>query len=588
MVKVLPPLKPDIPEPPPGLTWHIAPAGHVFWLDDPEYFDQMGRDPLQRSRIWSLASSDQRIEKLREVLEQYPKQKHRRFMLFEATKRGDVALVLCLIKTGLMVHPNISNADEEEEASAEKKEEGQSESGNNTDDDDPILRPVHIAASLGHIDCVRIFIEEAKVEVDIRDDFGRTPLMVAHDHQEVPTMRAIAPNEVDERPVKPYTGLNALDHAAAAGNSRSTKEWLTPFSIQCAARGNIKCLRLLLERGEYPMENGTGATKNELLSVEQRQTIMDSIPAAANEVSIDANGKLAPFEVSENWHKQFIYGLYDAMATNRPEKFEFLNGLGLKEHETMSLDELPEGQDVNIQRLLEKAVEAGSIDSTKLIIEKHGANPDQHRIPPGLRPLFIGCLRNRTEMLRYLFDNHNINIHFGNGRFATGPTALWGAINLKALDSIAILLQHGGPVDRIDKELRNISVPLTAILRATFPSPGYRPMVFLQTEEHAREYVEGARLVWQNLNPLYVRLQLGLEDKEWLSAIQLRKKNEELRETGPGARALSAQDASDEDLSQAVRNLLPPMPTLMDREAKLKNDDDLIPEFQPFASVPGF
>ncbi|KAI1308318.1 ankyrin repeat-containing domain protein [Xylaria venustula] len=623
MVKVLPPLKPDIPEPPPGQTWHIAPAGHFLWLEDPEYFDQMGRDPLQRARLWSLASSDQRVKKLGEILEQYPKQKHRRLMLFEAAKRGDAALVLCLVQTGLTVHPNDLEANEEEKDAAETKEGGQSGGWNNTDVDDPILWPVHIAASLGHRDCVRIFIEEAEVEVDIRDNFGRTPLMVAHGHLEVvrylltqgaePKMRAIAPNEIHEKPAKPSTGPNAMDHAAAVGNSgvlellldhpsvKSTKEWLTPFSIQCAARGGIKCLRLLLERGEYPMENGVGAIKDEVLSEEQRQTITDAIPAAAHEgdleslklllsykVSTDENGNLTPFEVSENWHKQFIYGLYDAMATNRPEKFEFLNGLGLKEHETMSLDRLPEAQNINIQRLLEKAIEAGSIDCAKLLIEKHAANPDRHRIPPALRPLFIGSLRNKTEMLQHLLDNHEIDIHFGNGRYATGPTALWGAINLKALNTIALLLQRGGPVDRIDEELRNLSAPSTAILRATFPSPGYRPMIFLETEEHAREYVEGARLVWQNLNPLYVRLELDLEDKEWLSAIQLRKKNEELRETGPGARALSAEDATDEDLDQDVRNLLPPMPTLMDRESRLKNDDDLIPEFKPFASVPGF
>jgi hypothetical protein len=89
MVKVLPPPKPEIPEAPPGQTWNISPAGHYLWLEDPEYYDQMGRDPLQQATIWTIINSDQRAEKLREVVKEYPKQKHRRDMLFQAVRRGE-------------------------------------------------------------------------------------------------------------------------------------------------------------------------------------------------------------------------------------------------------------------------------------------------------------------------------------------------------------------------------------------------------------------------------------------------------------------------------------------------------------------
>ncbi|KAI0430719.1 ankyrin repeat-containing domain protein [Xylaria sp. FL1042] len=620
MVKVFPPLKPDIPEPPAGQTWHVAPAGHSLWLEDYEYYDQMGRNPLQRAKIWSITSSNQRVEKLRELLKQYPKQKHRRNMLFDAAKRGDAELVSCLVQTGLKVHPDIPGVQEENEREGQENLESESV----PDKDDPSATPVHVAAFQGRLSCVKIFMEEAKVEVDVRDEFGRTPLIAAFNHPEIvryllaqgadPTARTTAE---DHLAMSHNMGFNCLEFSAGHKNStvmrilldhpslKSTKAWLTIAAVKAAAKGGIECLKLLLERGEYPMKHDNGTANAILLSEEQRKAIIEATPVAAEQGDFeslkillsyqfpsDESGNFAPFDVPEEWHDPFIRGLYQAMGTNQTEMFEFLNSLGLKEHETMSLDKLPEGQNVNVQHLLEKAVETGSLDGAKLVIEKYGAKPDQHRIPSGVRPLFIGAIHDKTEMLRYLLNNnHNIDMHFGNGRYATGPTALWGAIHLKTLDCITLLLQHGGPVDPIDEELRNIKGPTTAILRATSPAPGSksRPMIFLETEENAREYVEWARHIWQNLNPRYVGLELDVEDKEWLNALQLRKENEELGETGVGARDLNEQEPTgDTDLSKEVRNLMPPMPTLLDREAELKNDDDLIPEFKPFMFAPSF
>ncbi|KAI0448666.1 ankyrin repeat-containing domain protein [Xylaria acuta] len=621
MVKVLPPPKPDIPEPPSGQVWHVAPAGHYLWLEDPEYYDQMGRDPLQRARVWTITDSDQRAEKVGEVVKKYPKQKHRRNMLFGAARRGDTTLVRCLVQTGSRVHPDIATTQEKED---ENSEEDGDESGSIPDKDDPAVTPVHVAASRGHLACVKIFIEEANVEVDVRDKFGRTPLVVAYDQPEIvrylleqgaePMTRAIGNGDPATTPIRSYTGPNVLEHAASSGNLdvlkmlldhpsfNSVKDWLTPSAIKNAARGGFESLKLLLERREYPMKDKNGTNKAELLSEEQKQNIIDATPIAADrgdleslklllsyQSPIDDNGNFPPFDIPEDWRKPFIYGIFNAMVVNKPEKFEFLNSFGLKEHESMSLDKLPEGQNINTQRLLEKAVESGSIDCAKLMIKKYGADPNRHRIPPGLQPVFIGALRDKTEMLQYLLDNYDIDIHLGNGRYSSGPTALWGAINLKSLGSIAILLQHGGPVDRIDEELRNIEGPSTAILRGTWPLPGSGPMVFLETEEHTQEYLEWARHNWQNLNPRYVRLELCPEDKEWLNALQLRKNNKELRETGEAARELNEQEGADENsLSNRLRDLMPPAPTFKDREAELKNDDDLIPEFKPFAIATGF
>lgn len=160
------------------------------------------------------------------------------------------------------------------------------------------------------------------------------------------------------------------------------------------------------------MGDKDGKTKSELLNEEEKQAIIDATPTAAEKGDLqslqlllsyqypsDKDGRLLPFEVSETLHKPFIYGAYHAMTCNKPEKFEFLNQFGLKEHDGMSVDKLPEGQLLNIQHLLDMAAEHGSVDCAGLMIEKYGANPNLHRIPSGVRPLYVAAWNNKLEMV---------------------------------------------------------------------------------------------------------------------------------------------------------------------------------------------
>lgn len=106
----------------------------------------------------------------------------------------------------------------------------------------------------------------------------------------------------------------------------------------------------------------------------------------------------------------------------------------------------------------------------------------------------------------------------------------------------------------------------------------------LETQETAKAYLEKCKDNWQNLNPTFVLLEIGPEDKNWIDKLQARRSAEELAEPGDDARELDEKSGAKEgELSEDdPRKLYAPIPTLNERGDELLNDDDLIPKFEPF------
>ncbi|KAJ4347291.1 uncharacterized protein N0V89_011231 [Didymosphaeria variabile] len=625
MVKILPPHKPEPPVAPPGQRISVMPepAIHAFFLEDPEYIDNLGRDPMQQNKIWLIEDAEERVEKLREVLEEYPKQKHRREMLCAAAGRGDEAIVQFFVGSGIRVQPDVEKALEEEKENGDAGDVD--DDGSIPDKDDPAISPLHAAVMNSHVECVKIFLESG-VDIESRDEYGRTPLIAAAAVSQPgmityllgqgadSTARANGKTERATQFMGNCINANALEVAAGSGDLQTVKLLLehpfpgptrkrkdredestgvlvTPLAIKRAAAGSFEVLTLLLEEGGYPTEDKDGKIATDLLNYEQKNTLEVAMSWAAEagdfqslklmlkyKYPTDEHGNILPFEVPQALQRQFVYGAYNAMRLNRPEKFEFIKSLGVKEHDTMSLDKLPLGQNFNIQHLFERAVEAGSLNCARLMIEKYAADPNTHRLPPGTKPLYKAAANNRTEMVRYLLENHSMNIQLGSGRYASGPTPLWIAISLKALGSIALLLEHGGPVDYLDEELKHITAPTTAILRIQVKT---RPEVRLETVSSAQGYVDAARSDFRNMNPPHVRLELGPEDVHWIRKIQLRWGDERLREEGGNARELNEREGVElEGLDEGdVRWKIVGIPTVKEREEELETDWDLMPRF---------
>ncbi|EAT77596.1 hypothetical protein HBI56_196490 [Parastagonospora nodorum] len=604
MPEILPPYQIDTPDYVPGMAIMMEPlsAKHRLWMDDYEYYDQLGRDPLQERKIWGITDPKERVEKLKEVLEKYTKQMHRRLILDKAVGRGDENMVRCLVETGMKVHPDIAKALEEE---AKKEEGGEEDKGINDldlpDKDDSSVAPVHKAALTGHVNILKIFLDNG-IDVDLRDEFGRTPLLVAAygdqpeamefllRHGADPTAR-IDGNDLAKEYLNEFAYADALEVTARIGNAKMVELLLqkpgvkvTPLSITAAAGNNngYKILRLLLE---YAGCLAPG--QDELIVAESnahlRQAAMTAIPIAIPINDLESiklllgfkypeikNGDIGDSRVPADLHKPFTYGAYSAVVLNRTDKFEFIHSLGIKEHDAMSLDDVPEGQTLHIQHLFDTAAEHGSIDCARMLVDKYGANPHVIRIPPAVSPLYTAVQKDRADMVRYLLEEQHVDIHIGNGRFVAGPTALWIAIELKSFKSIELLLQYGGPVNHIDDEIKNIDGPLDAVLTTHRDAT-----IRFRAESNAKAFIDDARHKYTYPNSHYVRIKLTSDDKSWIEKLQYRRRDEDLRKEGD-ERELNKIEGIGPQWDQ-----VPEFPTNQERVDELQEDDELIPLFEP-------
>jgi ankyrin repeat protein len=603
MPEILPPYQVETPEYVPGMSISVQPptAQHARWLDDYEYYDQLGRDPFQVRRIWGISDPQDRVNKVKEILEEFKKQMHRRQMLLTAAARGDEDVVRCIVETGVKVHPDIEKAQKQEKEEEEELEENDEGIISLPDKDDPSCAPVHFAALHGHVGVLEIFLKSG-IEVDVRDEFGRTPFLAAASRPHTKVMEYLvahgadpaarcATDDLTQEYMEIYAGANALELVAQRDNVDLLK-WLldkpgvsvTPLAITSSVRAprNYGVPRLLLERGGC-----LAAGSDELIVNDSnkalRQAAIEAIPMAIQQGELSTvklfmgfkypafnNGDLSDFQIPQELHKPFTYGAYNAICNDQTDKFEFLYSLGIEEHDTMSLDDLPKGQHLNIQHLFDEAATAGSINCARLLIEKYDASPHTYRIPSGTLPLYFAAGNDQPAMVRYLLEKHNTDIQISSGSSLSGPTALWIAIKLKSLESVALILRAGGPINHIDDEIANIDAPLHAVLIAHMDST-----VSFQTEEHAQSYIDGARKKFENPNSPYVRVVLGLDDRAWIETLQHRKSEEELR--AADRRRVEAIESGKLDLNRDLVGY----PTFEERAEELMKVDDLLPLFKP-------
>jgi hypothetical protein len=122
---------------------------HPYHLEDPRFYDQLGRDPMTQMRVYMLPSEDEQVCHVLGVFNLFPKRGLD--ILFDAALRGKAKVVSALLEAGVPAHPVPGSEDEEKE-----------------------LLPIHTAAARGHLGCVQVLVDQGGVDPD--DEFdGLTP-----------------------------------------------------------------------------------------------------------------------------------------------------------------------------------------------------------------------------------------------------------------------------------------------------------------------------------------------------------------------------------------------------------------------------
>ena len=390
---------------------------------------------------------------------------HRRKILLKATRRGDETIARDFVSTGMNVHFDAEKAkeeeeeEEEEESRADDEKKGDGDVSGIPEKEDKSNAAVHLACVKGHLGCLQIFLESG-VDVELRDEFGRTLLIAAFggDHYEVvkylldkgadPTARC-NDDKLCRQWLNAFAGGTCVDFAAHYGNNLEMLEHclskpdveVTLRTLKPAMSGghqSYKALELLLKRGGFAKKgvNGLGLDES---NKELRATKMDAAQQVVQEADLKStrmvlsylypgfrSGGTSRLKIPEELHKPFVYGAYTAIGKGWTNKFEWIYGLDIMEHDTMSLDELPEGQRLNIQHLLDTAAENGSLDSARFLIERCGADPHKYRLPSGLPPLYYATGNDKHEMVRYLLEKTSREYTLGERSVLGGPDCIMG------------------------------------------------------------------------------------------------------------------------------------------------------------------
>lgn len=544
---------PVLPE---GMEWTQFPWDPKF-VEDPEWYDTLGLDMLQRRQVFETTDKDELHRKLEELLTEFPRKGMD--ILFKACVKKRPDVVRWCLNKGVRAHPNPGVDSDNEEG------------------DNMACVPIHAAAANGCLECVKILVEEAGVGVNSKDELGGTPVMRAATGKHTDILRWLVEKGADlrHRETTDDGKLNALDHAVLTGDVNTVRlifevlekevkqEEKEPPSLvtnmvmrAVGDCGDIDTLNFILEKGGFPTNAETDTWKGSRLTEDQRTAIKTALRQAYQPKpeflkillsylsQPDNNGNLPYIRLEPDLIGPLFGTAVSALKRGDISTFELLWHTVLDDPNDPDWETVPtsfeskQPKQEALNYLLIEAVGSGQLDAVKLML-KYGADVHKAHGRSFTPPLYVAVIDNRVQVVRYLLEEYGSEqLDIAGGRYANGPTALACAVmanDPRWKETVKILLMYGGPIEVIEWKVevdraRKLVVSVANVYRQ-------ETTVVISDDTYEVEKQAGIH---------YVSLELKDEDIGWLQRIQKRKSDEELAREDPWERELKMRDPAAE------------------------------------------
>ncbi|ETS76847.1 hypothetical protein PFICI_10721 [Pestalotiopsis fici W106-1] len=543
-------VNPEVPE---DQVWSQWPPNELY-MSDPDWYDSMGQDLIVQRRIWAIQSESGQVDAFQKLLAEAPD--HSLDMMWAAALKGKAHIIRFLLSQG--IKPTAVKAD----------------------GDDLSLVPLHVSAAQGHLDCVKVFVEEAQLPPDTPDDLGGTPLMRACFKKQPEVVRyllgqgadlTIRQTSCEER----NPGTNAFEFAAGSGCIACAKALLfkaqeleidssslaTPLALEAAAQSEeIDMLDLVLELGKYPRLDRNKFDEATMVALTDLRK--DAIEAAfCRALSVgrwESLKTLLPYIESRNpengdynWRTlkdQTLHALMNGILTSvendsegNQALFVFLGDVFLHPSSRLLSPTLREQRDEILGDVFFWACRFGSLAMLRLLSAKYGkvdVNHLSHRVAPIMSSgLYIAAGGGHDEVVDYLFLEHGgiPNIHLGNGKFVNGTTPLWIAIWYGYNRTTRRLLSLAGPISELDDMIMEakqtpsaIVITATATYRAPVKIYSRAKWAELYGEIDESKESNGKLQDLEGNQMAYLVMTIEGDDIEWWRKLEFRKSDEEL------------------------------------------------------------
>lgn len=546
----------DLPSPPPGMVFSVfPPAREYYW--DPFWWDQAGRDIISQRHIFDRYSGEEQKALLQTLLEEFPGKGGK--IIDTAVEEGETGVVEKMLDLGVQIERESGMIKGRKNLPPKGQEEDYGVDGNAEDlGEDEEFYPLHSACYENQLGCVKVLVGKGGVDINAVDDLGSTPLPNAARAGHLDVVEWLLEHGADPTYVRPKEkGMGLLECAAVSGNVGVLRRIIEDARfVEARVSISLELLDFGAESGsvemlEFILEQVGLDSKDSKLSPAQKKIFENSLGRAVQHKSLksldlllsyltprDANGQFEYYELSEHETKVAVFHTSED-AIDDVQVFQRVWEV-LLEPPTSVLENNAEAKALHhywLHRRLISAAGSGALDTLRLILDKYKADVDHVSYKYHATPLFGAAAQGHLKTVEALVGEYHADIHLGSGTYANGPTALHNAVKNGHKEVVRALLQNGGPVEEIgnasklfdsdEQSAKKLVVAAFAKCRA--------PVLVYSEEEFKRAERDADCKVWS------VTLDFEGEDdniSDWITQMQVRRRDERLKEDGDGARPL--------------------------------------------------